>query len=145
VTSLPHTATELSERYRHRGDFEVDIRNLKFVLNTERIQARNVEMFHKDLLTSLGGLQPGDAIPPPSRHAHRRTSTPHELQKKLDHIPQSSSGWQAKYRQALLMATQDKLPNRPGRSFTREAYTRRPKSNQSQKRTPKHPDPKPDS
>lgn len=87
VTSLPHTATELSERYRHRGDFEVDIRNLKVVLNTERIQARNVEMFHKDLLTSLGGLQPGDAIPPPSRHAHRRTSTPHELQKNLDHIP----------------------------------------------------------
>ena len=37
--------------YRHCGD--VDIRNLKVVLNTERIQVRSVEMFHKELLTSL--------------------------------------------------------------------------------------------
>ena len=55
-----------------------------------------------------------------------------------------SSGWRAKYRQALQMATQDKLPNRPGRSFEREAYARRPKSNQFRKRKPKSPKPKPD-
>ena len=53
VTSLPHQAEVLSELYRHRGDVEVDIRNLKVVLNTERIQARSVEMFNKELLTSL--------------------------------------------------------------------------------------------
>lgn len=52
MTSLPHTAEELSELYRHRGDVKTDIRNLKVVKNTEHIEARSVEMFHKEWMTS---------------------------------------------------------------------------------------------
>ena len=53
VTSLPHSADALSELYVKRGDIEIDIRNLKVVLNTEHQTARSVGMFHKELLTSL--------------------------------------------------------------------------------------------
>ena len=153
VTSLPHTAAELSELYRHRGDVEVDIRNLKVVLNTERIQARSVEMFHKELLTSLVAYnlvtqfrrQAAALITePPRRMSFKRTWTTFNIFLWSSQA-KDSSGWRAKYRQALLMATQDKLPHRPGRSFVREVYARRPKSNQFQKRRPKNPEPKPDS
>ncbi len=153
VTSLPNTAEELSELYRHRGDVEVDIRNLKVVLNTERIQARSVEMFHKELLTSLVAYnlvtqfrrQAATLIAePPRRMSFKRTWTTFNIFLWSSQA-RDSSGWRAKYRQALLMATQDKLPNRPGRSFVREAYARRPKSNQFQKRRPKTHEPKPDS
>ena len=153
VTSLPHTAEELSELYRHRGDIEVDIRNLKVVLNTERIQARSVEMFHKELLTSLVAYnlvtqfrrQAAALIAePPRRMSFKRTWTTFNIFLWSSQA-KDSSGWRAKYRQALLMATQDKLPHRPGRSFVREVYARRPKSNQFQKRRPKNPGPKPDS
>lgn len=152
VTSLPNTATELSELYRHRGDIEIDLRNLKVVLNTERIQARSVEMFHKELLTSLVAYnlvtqfrrQAATLIAePPRRMSFKRTWTTFNIFLWSSQA-RDSSGWRAKYRQALLMATQDKLPNRPGRSFQREAYARRPKSNQFRKRKPKTPEPKPD-
>ena len=53
VTSLPHSADALSDLYLKRGDIEIDISNLKVVLNTERQTARSVEMFPKELLTSL--------------------------------------------------------------------------------------------
>lgn len=153
VTSLPNTAEELSELYRHRGDVEVDIRNLKVVLNTERIQARSVEMFHKELLTSLVAYnlvtqfrrQAAALIAePPRRMSFKSTWTTFHIFLWSSQA-KDSSGWRAKYRQALLIATQDKLPNRPGRSFEREAYARRPKSTQFKKRKPKIPEPKPDS
>ena len=153
VTSLPNTAEELSELYRHRGDVEVDIRNLKVVLNTERIQARSVEMFHKELLTSLVAYnlvtqfrrQAAALIAePPRRMSFKSTWTTFHIFLWSSQA-KDSSGWRAKYRQALLIATQDKLPNRPGRSFEREVYARRPKSNQFKKRRPKNPAPEPDS
>lgn len=153
VTSLPHTAEELSERYRHRSDIEVDIRNLKVVLNTERIQARSVDLFHKELLTSLVAYnlvtqfrrQAAALIAqPPRRMSFKSTWTTFNIFLWSSQA-KDSSGWRAKYRQALLMATQDKLPNRPGRSFAREVYARRPKSTQFKKRKPKNPNPKPDS
>ena len=52
---------------------------------------------------------------------------------------QDSSGWRAKYRQALLIATQDKLPNRPGPSFERDTYARRQKSTPIQKAKTQNP------
>ncbi|MCX7417989.1 MAG: IS4 family transposase, partial [Planctomycetia bacterium] len=81
---------------------------------------------------------------PPRRMSFKRTWTTFHIFLWSSQA-KDASGWRAKYRQALLMATQDKLPNRPGRSFAREVYARRPKSNQFQKRRPKNPGPKPDS
>ena len=153
VTSLPHPAEELSELYRHRGDVEVDLRNLKVVLNTERIEARSVEMFHKELLTSLVAYnlvtqfrrQAAALIAePPRRMSFKSTWTTFNIFRWSSQA-KDASGWRAKYRPALLIATQDKLPNRPGRSFEREAYARRPKSTQFKKRKPETHEPKPDS
>lgn len=53
MTGLPHSASVFADLYRHRGDVEIDIRNFKVVLNAEQIAARSVDMFHKELLTSL--------------------------------------------------------------------------------------------
>jgi hypothetical protein len=153
VTSLPNSAEELSELYRQRGDIEIDIRNLKVVLNTERIQARSVEMFHKELLTSLVAY---NLVTQFRRQAARLIAEhPRRLSFKgvwttFNIFLWSSSAtdaprWRAKYIQALTIATQDKLPNRPGRSFERETYPRRPKSNQFKKRRPKNSASKPDS
>ena len=155
VTSLPHSAEELSELYRLRGDIEIDIRNLKVVLNTERILARSVDMFHKELLMSLVAYnlvtqfrrQAAALIAqPPRRLSFKRTWTTFNIFLwSTSAAPSDAPGWRAKYRDALKMATQDKLPNRPGRSFERETYPRRPKSNQFKKRRPKNAAPEPDS
>jgi hypothetical protein len=42
--------------------------------------------------------------------------------------------WQEQFKIALDRTSKQKLPNRPGRSFPREAYTRRPKTTHFQKR-----------
>lgn len=153
VTTLPHSAEELSELYRHRGDVEIDIRNIKVVLNTERIPAKSVDMFHKELLMSVVAYnlvtqfrrQAAALIAePPRRLSFKRTWTTFNIFLWSSQA-KDSSGWRAKYRQALIIATQDKLPNRPGRSFEREVYARRPKSTQFKKRRPKNPAPEPDS
>ena len=155
VTSLPQAAEELSDLYRLRGDIEIDIRNLKVVLNTEHLEARSVEMFHKELLLSQVAYnlvtqfrrQAAALIhQPPRRLSFKRTwTTFHIFLWSSSATPTDAAGWRAKYRQALTIATHDKLPNRPGRSFERETYPRRPKSNHFKKRRPKNPAPEPDS
>lgn len=153
VTSLPHSAEALSDLYHQRGDIEIDIRNLKVVLNTERQTARSVEMFHKELLTSLVAYnlvtqfrrQAAALIAePPRRLSFKRTWTTFNIflwSSSAHDAPQ----WRTQYRKALTIATHDKLPLRPGRSFERETYPRRPKSNQFKKRKPKLAATKPDS
>ena len=48
-----------------------------------------------------------------------------------------AASWREQYGVALSYAMLDKLPQRPGRSFDREVYPHRPKSNQFKKRKPK--------
>lgn len=155
VTSLPNSAEELSDLYRLRGDIEIDIRNLKVVLNTERILARSVDMFHKELLMSQVAYnlvtpfrrQAAALIAqPPRRMSFKKTWTTFNIflgssSASLTDAPR----WRANYRQALTIAAHDKLPNRPGRSCDRETYPRPPKSNHFKKRRPKNPAPEPDS
>ena len=80
VTSLPHSASSLSELYRCR----IDIRNLKVVLNTEHLPAHSVDLFHKELLTSLVAYNPVTQFrrqaaaliqEPPRRRSFKRTWT----------------------------------------------------------------------
>lgn len=119
------------------------------MLNTERILARGVEMFHNELLTSLVAYnlvtqfrrQAATLIAEaPRRMSFKRTWTTFNIFLWSSQA-KDASGWRAKYRQALLMATPDKLPNRPGRSFVREVYAQRPKSNQFQNEDPNIPNP----
>jgi len=152
VTSLPDPSATLSSLYLHRGNIEIDIRNLKVVLNTENIRARSVEMFHKELLTSLvaynlviqfrrqaaqlAGL-------PPRRLSFKRNWTTFRtfLWSKSFTEP---AAWRDQYRKALGYAMQDKIPNRPDRSFEREAYHKRHKSAAFKKRKPTDSNPKPE-
>ena len=45
--------------------------------------------------------------------------------------------WRAVFDRVLCYAVQDKLPNRPNRTYEREAYNQRPQSAQFKKRPPK--------
>ncbi len=155
VTSLPNSAEELADLYHLRGHIELDIRNIKLVLNTEHLESRSVEMFHKELLMSQVAYnlvtqfrrQAAALIhQPPRRMSFKRTWTTFNIFLwSSSATPTDAPRWRVKYRDALKMATQEILPNRPGRSFERETYPRRPKSNQFKKRRPKSPAPEPDS
>lgn len=121
VTSLPHTTQQLSELYRHHGDIETDIRNLEVVLNTERLEARSVEIFHKEWLTSLVAYnlvtqfrrQAAALIAePPRRMSFKSTWTTFHIFLWSSQA-QDSSGWRAKYRQALLIVPAARSSEKP--------------------------------
>ena len=84
VTDLPDTAADLADLYAHRVDVEVDLRNLKVVLDTENIRARSVDTFRKELLASVVSYnlvtqfrrQAADLVDlPPRRMSFKRTWT----------------------------------------------------------------------
>ena len=143
VTNLEHTADTLAELYKHRVQVEIDIRNLKVVLDTENIRAKSVDMFQKELYTSvvaynLVGQFRRQAAEindvPPRRMSFKRTWTTFQTF-LLRHMHTDPQSWREAFRTALFYATKDKLPNRPGRTAKREAYRKRPKNSQFEKRS----------
>lgn len=143
VTDLSEPSAVLADLYKRRGDVEIDIRNLKVVLKTENIRARSVDTFMKELLASMVSYnlvtqfrcQAAELIQqPPRRLSFKRTWTTFR-QFLLPAMFTDAAHWRERYRTALSYATLDKLPNPPGRSFERETYPKRPKSNQFKKRT----------
>lgn len=142
VTTLPDSAVVLADLYKQRNDVEVDIRNVKVVLDTENIRAKSVDMFHKELLTSqvaynlVTQFRRQAAVlvdERPRRMSFKRTWTTFR-QFLLSAMYTAASDWRERYRLALHYAMKDKLPNRPNRSYERETYSKRPKSNQFKKR-----------
>lgn len=142
VTSLEETVEMLSDLYARRNDVEIDIRNIKVVLDTENIRARSVEMFHKELLTSMVAYnlvvqfrrQAADLVKlPPRRMSFKRIWTTFR-QFLLSAMYTGADEWRSQFYRAMGIAMQDKLPNRPGRKYPREAYKRRPKSTHFKKR-----------
>lgn len=139
------TALELASAFQRRYDVEFDIRNMKLVLDLESIRAKSVETFRKELLMSMVAYnlvtqfrrQAADLakVPPRKLSFKRVWTTFHTF--LLSAMFTDAESWRDRYRQALYYATHDKLPNRPGRSYEREAYRRRPKSDHFKKRTPK--------
>ena len=147
VTDLTSDSTVLADLYKKRGDIEVDIRNFKVVLDAEHIRARSVEMFFKELLTSNVAYnlvtqfrrQAAElAGEPPRRMSFKRTWTTFRVF-LLSEMYTDAANWRKQYAIALSYAIMDKLPNRPGRNFEREAYWKTPKSNGFKKRKPKPP------
>lgn len=145
VTGLPHSADLLSDLYRQRVNVEIDIRNFKVVLNAEHIRARSEAMFYKELwmsvvaynLVSQFRRQAAKLAGEPSRRmSFKRTWTTFR-QFLLTKMYTDAESWREQYHTALRIAMQDKLPNRPNRSYERETYQRRPKSAQFKKRKPK--------
>ena len=145
VTNLTEDSTVLADLYRRRVDVEVDIRNLKVVLDTENIRARSVPMFFKELLTSIVSYnlvtqfrrQAAELLnEPPRRMSFKRTWTTFR-QFLLPAMYTDSVQWRTHYDTALRYAMLDKLPNRPGRKFEREAYRRPAKAIRFKRRFPK--------
>ena len=142
VSDLPNPSDVLASLYERRVDVEIDIRNLKVVLDTENIRARSVDMFFKELLASVVSYnlvtqfrcQAAELInEPPRRMSFKRTWTTFSTF-LLSAMFTDPAQWRQKYRTALSYATLDKLPHRPGRKYAREAYPKRPKSNHFKKR-----------
>jgi len=136
VTTLLVSGECAGEYYAHRYDVEHDIRNVKVVLNTERIRAHSAAMVRKELLTSIAAYnlvvqfrkQAAQlANLPPRRLSF--TGVWNTFESFLLHQPPcSASEWMDRFSAALKIAARDKLPNRPGRSYPRRAHPRRPKS-----------------
>ncbi len=136
VTTLPVNSEGAGEIYSRRYDVEHDIRDVKVTLNTERIRARSVAMVKKELLTSIVAYNlvvqfrrqaAAVAKLPPRRLSF--TGVWNTFESFLLHQPPcDAEEWMARFERALKVASRDKLPNRPGRSYPRRAHPRRPKS-----------------
>lgn len=142
VSGTPYSAKCLSDLYLCRVNVEVDIRNVKVVLDTENIAARSEDMFLKELLMSLVAYNlvtqfrrqaATMADVPPRRLSFKRTWTTFKTF-LWSHIYTDAVGCRTQYHKALTCAMKDKLPNRPGRTFDREAYHKRHKSANFKKR-----------
>jgi hypothetical protein len=73
---------------------------------------------------------------PPRRLSFKRTWTTFRTF-LLSAMFTDAASWRERYRLALHYAMRDRLPHRPGRSYEREAYGRRPKSTHFKKRKSK--------
>jgi len=136
VTTLPVDSEEAGEFYRLRYDVEHDIRDVKVSLDTENIRAKSVEMVKKELLTSIVAYnlvmqfrrQAAEIAKLPPRRLSF-TGVWNTFESFLLHQPPCSAvEWVKRYEGALKVASRDKLPNRPGRSYERKAHSRRAKS-----------------
>lgn len=146
VTSLEYDALSLAELFKRRVDVEIDIRNLKVVMDTENIRAKSVDMFKKELYTSvvaynLVGQIRSQAAKinklPARRMSFKKTWTTVQTF-FMRHMHTEPENWRKAFATTMFYAAKDKLPNRPGRTAKREAYRKRPKDQQFQKR-PKPP------
>lgn len=145
VTDLTSDSRTLADLYKKRVDIEIDIRNFKVVLDAENIRARSVEMFFKELLTSIVAYnlvsqfrrQAAELVhEPPRSMSFKRTWTTFRTF-LLSQMHTDPANWRKQYRIALTYAMMDKLPKRPGRNYEREAYRKTPKSNGFKKRKPR--------
>ena len=136
VTTLPHSAEDAGEAYSYRYDVEHDIRDLKVTMNLEKIRATTKEMVRKEILCSIVAYnlvlefrrQAAEITNlPPRRLSFTRVWETFEIY-VLHQPPCSASRWLERYEEALIIASKEKLPHRPGRNFPRTAHYRRPKS-----------------
>jgi Transposase DDE domain len=136
------TQKQLRDLYWKRNDIEVDIRNIKLVIGTEQMRAQSPEMFLKEFAMSMvaynittqlrreaaviGNCEPRELSFTGVWSVYR-----HMLQGIEIREP---SQWAERFDRALTYASKQKLTKRPGRSYPREAYPRRPKTTHFQKR-----------
>lgn len=143
VTTLEDDAWTLSSLYEQRYEVEIDIRNFKVVLGAENIRAKSVDMFTKELYTSIVAYNLTSQFRreaarlnkvEPRRMSFKRVWTTFQTF-LLRHMHTDARKWRKAFETALGYAQKDKLPNRPSRSFKREAYRKRPKDAQFLKRS----------
>jgi Transposase DDE domain len=136
VTTLPWTGHEAADAYSRRYDVEHDIRDLKVTMRLEKIRAGSKDMVRKEILCSVVAYNlvmefrreaAKIAKLPPRRLSFTGVWNTFEIY-LLHQAPCTHSQWTERYEKALKIASDDKLPNRPGRSHPRTAHPRRPKS-----------------
>lgn len=151
VTSMPLASEQAAELYARRYDVEHDIRDLKVTLGVEQMRAQSDAMVRKEMLCSTVAY---NLVVQLRREAAKIAKLPprglsftgvwNSMQSCLLHQSACNvSTWQARYAQALAMASKDKLPNRPGRSYARRAHPKRPKSTKFMTLPTKKPPPEP--
>lgn len=149
VTTLSLETAEAARWYARRYDVEHDIRDVKVTLELEKLRAKSDEMVRKELYCGLVAYnlvqELRRAAAAVARVEPRRLSFTGVWTTMQSYLlrqpPCALREWQARYDRALQSASRAKLPNRPGRSYPRQAHPRRPKSTKFMKRKNK---PKPD-
>jgi len=142
VENIMATPKQIRELYWKRNDVEVDIRNIKLVLGTENMPAKSQAMFLKEFSMSMVAYNLTTQLRRQAAVLAERE--PRELSftgvwAVYRHMLQGielrdPSEWPERFEQVIKYAAQQKLPRRPGRSYPREAYGRRPKTTHFQKR-----------
>lgn len=142
ITNLDLDGISAANIYQRRYDVEFDIRDLKVTLDTENIRAKSVEMFKKELYTSVIAY---NLVAQFRRQAAklvqikpRRLSFKDVWTTRKDRLLlQPACGveqWLERYAEALYRASQKKHPQRKSpRSYPRKAHPRRPKSTKFEK------------
>lgn len=136
----PQSAMELySLRY---SAIEHDIRDLKVTLNLEQMRAQSAAMVQKEVLCSMVAYNliiqfrraaAAQANLKPRRISFKRCYDTVRCY-LLNFGAHPLEDWLARYEQAVMVASKDVIPLRPGRAFPRKAYPKRPKSTNSQRR-----------
>lgn len=142
VTDLTASPKAFKDLYFQRNHIEVDIRNIKVVMDTESLKCKSVEMFRKELGMAMVAYNLTSQMR--RQAAFIANCTPRELsftgvwtvyrQHLQYRLFKDAEQWKEQFDVALDRASKQKLPNRPGRSYKREAYPRRPKTTHFQKR-----------
>ena len=137
VSNLELDGLAASDLYNRRYDVEFDIRDLKVTMDAENIRAKSVEMFKKELYTSVVAYnlvaqfrrQAAElAQVKPRRLSFKGVWT--TMKNRLLLQPACSlAEWLQRYEKALGHASKKKHPHRKEpRSYTRKAHPRRQKS-----------------
>ena len=149
VTNMSLDSKQAGEWYAHRYDVEHDIRDIKVTLGVENIRAKSDAMVRKEVLCSmvaynlvvqLRRVAAAKLKVPPRRLSF--TGVWNTLEVCLLRTAAGDvRSWKERYAAAVNMAMKDKLPNRPGRNYPRQAHPKRPKSTKfmKQKSKEKHP------
>lgn len=142
VSGLELDGPTTAHIYNRRYDIEFDIRDVKVTLDAENIRAKSVEMFQKELYTSIVAY---NLVAQFRRQAAKLSHVPPRrlsfkgvwttLKDRLLLQPACSfQEWLDRYADALYRASQMKHPQRKQpRSYTRKAHFRRPKTTKFQK------------
>jgi len=142
VSNLELDGPTAAKLYCRRYDVEFDIRDVKVTLDTENIRAKSVEMFKKELYTSIVAYnlvaQFRRQAAQLSRVQPRRLSFKGvwtTLKERLLLQPACTMEvWLERYAEALWRASQKRHPIRKQpRSYARKAHPRRPKSTKFEK------------
>jgi hypothetical protein len=145
VTTCRYSSQQAADAYMCRYDVEHDLRDLKVTMNLEEIRATSEEMVRKEILCSVVAYNlvlefrreaAKIAKLPPRRLSFTGVWNTFEIY-LLHQPPCDVTSWKERYEQALKIASKDKLPNRPGRSFPRKAHPRRAKSTNFMRTAPK--------